>query len=214
VTSGRCRRSRSWTAEAKSRAVALSWRVASRTVSPAVTRILISVLLSRWLAFLRCPDLSRPGRRRACPVWRRIRRRPGRHGPVPGTPRAGLPNVDNMEVTAPQAPPAVPARRLWRTSAILIWLTAAGFGPPTVPVAVYVLEWHQLPWFFDLFPMYGGPVDAWVGTQDRPGRCAQPGAGWTDHQPRPTCPATHLNRPLTSSEGVTSQFLGFRLNTH
>jgi hypothetical protein len=68
-----------------------------------------------------------------------------------------------MEATAPQAPHAVPARRLWRTSAILIWLTAAGFGLPTVPVAVYVLEWHQLPWFFDLFPMYGGPVDAWVG---------------------------------------------------
>jgi hypothetical protein len=68
-----------------------------------------------------------------------------------------------MEETAPQAPHTVPARRLWRTSAILIWLNAAGFGLPTVPVAVYVLRWHQLPWFFDLFPMYGGPVDAWVG---------------------------------------------------
>lgn len=68
-----------------------------------------------------------------------------------------------MEATAPQAPHAVPAIRLWRTSAILIWLNAAAFGLPTVPVAVYVLQRHQLPWFFDLFPMYGGPVDAWVG---------------------------------------------------
>ena len=53
--------------------------------------------------------------------------------------------------------------RLWRTSAILTWVIAAGLGLPTVPVAVHVLRWRQLPWFFDLFPMYGGPVDAWVG---------------------------------------------------
>ena len=62
-----------------------------------------------------------------------------------------------MQATPPQT------RRLWRTSAVLMWVIAAGFGLPTVPVAVYVLRWHQLPWFFDLFPMYGGPVDAWVG---------------------------------------------------
>src|SRR3712207_322872 len=55
------------------------------------------------------------------------------------------------------------ARFLWRTSAILMWLIAAGFGLPTVPVAVFLLRHGRLPWFLDLFPMYGGPVDAWVG---------------------------------------------------
>jgi hypothetical protein len=54
--------------------------------------------------------------------------------------------------------------RLWRTSAVMMWLIAAGFGLPTVPVAVFLLRNDRLPWFLDLFPMYGGPVDAWLGT--------------------------------------------------
>jgi hypothetical protein len=56
--------------------------------------------------------------------------------------------------------------RLWRTSAILMWVVAASFGLPSVPVAVYLLTHGRLPWFLDLFPMYGGPVDAWVGPPD------------------------------------------------
>jgi hypothetical protein len=65
--------------------------------------------------------------------------------------------------SASQARQTVPALRLWRTSAILMWVIAAGFGLPAVPVAVYLLRRGQLPWFLDLFPMYGGPVDAWAG---------------------------------------------------
>jgi hypothetical protein len=53
---------------------------------------------------------------------------------------------------------------LWRISAVLMWIIAAGFGLPTVPVAIYLLRHDRLPWLLDLFPMYGGPVDAWVGT--------------------------------------------------
>jgi hypothetical protein len=68
-----------------------------------------------------------------------------------------------MDMSAPQTPNTVTALRLWRTSAVLTWVIAAGFGLPTVPVAVHVLRWRQLPWLFDMFPMYGGPVDAWVG---------------------------------------------------
>lgn len=68
-----------------------------------------------------------------------------------------------MDMSARQTSDTMTAHRLWRTSAILTWVIAAGFGLPTVPVALYVLRWRQLPWFFDLFPMYGGPVDAWVG---------------------------------------------------
>ena len=56
----------------------------------------------------------------------------------------------------------VPAARLWRASAVLMWVIAAGFGLPAVPVAVYLLRHGELPWFFGLFPMYGGPIDALV----------------------------------------------------
>ena len=65
-----------------------------------------------------------------------------------------------MTTAAPRTADVSP---LWRTSAILMWVVAAGFGLPTVTVAVYLLRNGQLPWFLDQFPMYGGPVDAWVG---------------------------------------------------
>ena len=48
------------------------------------------------------------------------------------------------------APPA-------RTYAIVTWVYAAGFGLPAVPVSIYLLRRGSLPWFGDMFPMYGGP---------------------------------------------------------
>jgi hypothetical protein len=65
-----------------------------------------------------------------------------------------------MNTTAPRAQQS---RQLWRISAVLMWFIAAGFGLPAIPVAVYLLRHGRLPWLLDLFPMYGGPVDAWVG---------------------------------------------------
>lgn len=47
-----------------------------------------------------------------------------------------------------------------RAYAVLTWTYAAGFGLPAVPVSVYLLRRGSLPWFGDLFPMYGGP---WSG---------------------------------------------------
>jgi len=47
-----------------------------------------------------------------------------------------------------------------RAYAVLTWAYAAGFGVPAVPVAIYLLRRGSLPWFGDLFPMYGGP---WSG---------------------------------------------------
>ena len=34
---------------------------------------------------------------------------------------------------------------------------AAAYGLPSIPIAVFVLREHRLPWLWDLFPMYGGP---------------------------------------------------------
>ena len=51
----------------------------------------------------------------------------------------------------------VPAARAY---AVLTWAYAAGFGVPAVPVSVYLLRRGSLPWFGDMFPMYGGP---WSG---------------------------------------------------
>jgi hypothetical protein len=48
----------------------------------------------------------------------------------------------------------VPAARAY---AVLTWAYAAGFGLPAVPVSVYLLRRGSLPWFGNLFPMYGGP---------------------------------------------------------
>jgi hypothetical protein len=48
--------------------------------------------------------------------------------------------------------------RFARIDAVLTWIYAACFGLPTIPIAVYHLQTGGLlPWFFDLFPMYGGP---------------------------------------------------------
>jgi hypothetical protein len=38
-----------------------------------------------------------------------------------------------------------------------MWVYAACFGLPAIPVAVYLLQTGRLPWLFDAFPMYGGP---------------------------------------------------------
>jgi hypothetical protein len=50
---------------------------------------------------------------------------------------------------------AVPAAARW--AAIVCWGYAAAFGLPAVPVAMYLVREGRLPWFGDLFPMYGGP---------------------------------------------------------
>jgi hypothetical protein len=44
-----------------------------------------------------------------------------------------------------------------RAYAIVTFAYAGGFALPTVPVAVYLRQRGSLPWFGDLFPMYGGP---------------------------------------------------------
>jgi len=44
-----------------------------------------------------------------------------------------------------------------RIGAVLTWLYAAGFGLSAVPVAIYLVRRGTLPWFGDMFPMYGGP---------------------------------------------------------
>lgn len=44
-----------------------------------------------------------------------------------------------------------------RIAAVLMWVYAAGFGIPTIPVAVYLTQRGRLPTFFGLFEMYGGP---------------------------------------------------------
>ena len=46
--------------------------------------------------------------------------------------------------------------RAAHTAAVLAWVTAAGFGLPTVPVAVHLASTGALPTFLDLFSMYGG----------------------------------------------------------
>ena len=60
-------------------------------------------------------------------------------------------------LTGPSVDARVPAAHGY---AVLTWAYAAGFGVPAVPVSVYLLRRGSLPWFGDLFPMYGGP---WSG---------------------------------------------------
>ncbi len=60
-------------------------------------------------------------------------------------------------LTGPSAGPEVLAARAY---AVVTWAYAAGFGLPAVPVSVYLLRHGSLPWFGNLFPMYGGP---WSG---------------------------------------------------
>jgi hypothetical protein len=47
--------------------------------------------------------------------------------------------------------------RAGRAAAVLTWVYAACFGIPAIPVSAYLLSRGYLPWFLDLFPMYGGP---------------------------------------------------------
>lgn len=48
----------------------------------------------------------------------------------------------------------------WRIAAVVTWAYAAGFGLSTIPVALYLRRRGQLPEFFDLFEMFGGPWSA------------------------------------------------------
>jgi len=47
-----------------------------------------------------------------------------------------------------------------RSAAVLTWVYAAGFGLPTIPVSIYLLQRGRLPTFWGLFEMYGGPWSA------------------------------------------------------
>ncbi|MCW5874935.1 MAG: hypothetical protein KIS88_09860 [Anaerolineales bacterium] len=47
-----------------------------------------------------------------------------------------------------------------RRAAIAVWVFAACFGLPAVPISLYLLQYRRLPWLGDLFPMYGGPWSA------------------------------------------------------
>lgn len=44
-----------------------------------------------------------------------------------------------------------------RAAAVVCWVYAASFGLPAIPVGVFIMREHRLPWLWDLFPMYGGP---------------------------------------------------------
>ena len=44
-----------------------------------------------------------------------------------------------------------------RTAAVFTWVYAAAFGLPAIPIALFAVRERRLPWFLDLFPMYGGP---------------------------------------------------------
>ena len=44
-----------------------------------------------------------------------------------------------------------------RAAAVVTWIYAAAFGIPAIPVAVYLRQRGELPTFYDLFEMYGGP---------------------------------------------------------
>lgn len=43
-----------------------------------------------------------------------------------------------------------------RIAAIVTWVYAAGFGVPAIPIAIFAVRKRALPWFLNLFPMYGG----------------------------------------------------------
>jgi hypothetical protein len=44
-----------------------------------------------------------------------------------------------------------------RVAAVLTWAYTAGFGITAIWVAFYLRRRGELPTFFDMFPMYGGP---------------------------------------------------------
>lgn len=47
-----------------------------------------------------------------------------------------------------------------KIAAIVTWVYAAGFGIPTIPVAIFLLRSGRLPVFAGLFESYGGPWSA------------------------------------------------------
>ena len=47
-----------------------------------------------------------------------------------------------------------------RIAAVLTWVDSAGFGLPTVPVAMFLVRRGRLPVFAGLFETYGGPWSA------------------------------------------------------
>ncbi len=47
-----------------------------------------------------------------------------------------------------------------RIAAVLTWAYSAGFGLPTIPVAMFLLRQGRLPVFAGLFETYGGPWSA------------------------------------------------------
>lgn len=47
-----------------------------------------------------------------------------------------------------------------KIAAIVTWVYAAGFGIPTIPVAIFLLRNGRLPVFAGLFESYGGPWSA------------------------------------------------------
>lgn len=67
----------------------------------------------------------------------------------------GLGRIDTRVMARTVGDMDVPASARW--AAIVCWAYAAGFGLPAVPVGAYFLRQGRLPWFADLFPMYGGP---------------------------------------------------------
>ena len=50
-------------------------------------------------------------------------------------------------------------------AAVLTWAYAAGFGLPVAYVANHLVRTGELPTFFGLFPMYGGPWSDRFGTR-------------------------------------------------
>ena len=58
--------------------------------------------------------------------------------------------------------------RAARAAAVVTWVYSAGFGGTALPVSVYLVTRGELPTFFGLFPMYGGP---WF-TRFKPGTFA------------------------------------------
>lgn len=46
----------------------------------------------------------------------------------------------------------------------MVWLYVACFGLPAIPISMYLLRTGKLPWFLNLFPMYGGPWSASMST--------------------------------------------------
>lgn len=63
-------------------------------------------------------------------------------------------------------PPVERAARPARAYAVVTWIYVAGFGSASVPAAASLLESGQLPSFFGIFRMFGGPwsTDAPPGT--------------------------------------------------